>query len=279
MQSTACHYQCQNTNTCHTDVKQELITHLQGLLLSCIFWVTTLHSEGHTDFLNTHTHTLPLLHTDFLNTHTHTTFTAHRLPQYTHTHYLYCTQTSSIHTHTLPLLHTDFLNTHTHRLYCIQASSIHTLPLLHTDFLNTHTHCLYCTQAYSIHTPPLLHTDFLNTHTAFTAHRLPQYTHTHHLALTSTAHRLQHIHHLALKSTAHRLPQHTHHLALSLLNSTTVCAAWAPDHHQGNPGLKVTFDPRDYYPCHLATVITCIHVLSTYHCYMYERVANLQLLL
>ena len=182
MQSTACHYQCQNTNTCHTDVKQELITHLQGLLLSCIFWVTTLHSEGH------------------------------RLPQYTHT-------------------------------------------------------------------PPLLHTGFLNTHTAFTAHRLPQYTHTHHLALTSTAHRLQHIHHLALKSTAHRLPQHTHHLALSLLNSTTVCAAWAPDHHQGNPGLKVTFDPRDYYPCHLATVITCIHVLSPCHCYnMHTCVVNLPLL-
>ena len=128
MQSTACHYQCQNTNTCHTDVKQELITHLQGLLLSCIFWVTTLHSEGHR--LPQYTHTPPLLHTGFLNTHT--AFTAHRLPQHTHTHCLYCTQASSI--HTPPCTH----------IYCTQASSTHTPPCTQ----------VYCTQASSTHTPP-----------------------------------------------------------------------------------------------------------------------------
>ena len=155
MQSTACHYQCQNTNTCHTDVKQELITHLQGLLLSCIFWVTTLHSEGHRLPQYTHTHCLYCTQTSSI--HTHTAFTAYRLPQYTHC--LYCTQTSSTHTHTAFTAHR--LPQYTHRLYCTQTSSIHTHtpPCTHIYCTQASTHTppctqVYCTQASSTHTPP-----------------------------------------------------------------------------------------------------------------------------
>ena len=144
MLSTACHYQCQNTNTCHTHLKQESITNLHGLLLFCIlWWASQFYTARGTQ-----------------TSSTYTAFTAHRLPQQTLT-------------------------------------------------------------------SPLLHTSFLNIHTTF---------------------------------TAHRLSRHTHHHALSLLKSTTVCAAWAPNHHQGNPGLKVTFDLKDYYPCHPSLFSPC-------HCY------------
>ena len=144
MQSTACHYQCQNTHTCDIHLWHTSVTHTWKKRVSQIYMACSCFvSSG-----GRHNCTQPGGHTSSTYTllqQTHTAFTAHRLPQHTHT--AFTAHTLPQQTHTPPLLHTGFLNIHTtftaHRLQ-------HTPPLLHTGFL---------------YTPPLLHTGFLNIHT------------------------------------------------------------------------------------------------------------------